>query len=155
MPADTATAEAGDRARCLAAARECTASGLRGAARAVTRIYDEVMAPSGLRGTQLSLLVALSLTGGAPIARLADELALDRTTLTRNLAPLERDGLVTSVAGADRRVRMVGLTAEGRRTLSRALPLWEEAQRRVVAALGKRRWRELMDGLAAAAALGG
>ena len=153
MGADT-TAEVTDRARCLAAARECTAAGLRSAARAVGRIYDEVMAPSGLRGTQLSLLVALSLTGGAPIARLADELALDRTTLSRNLAPLERDGLVASVAGDDRRVRMVGLTAEGRRTLARALPLWEEAQRRVVTALGKRRWRELMDGLTAAATLG-
>jgi DNA-binding MarR family transcriptional regulator len=142
-----------DRAACIVVARECTAASLRRASRAIGRIYDEVMAPTGLRGTQFSLLVALSLTGDVAVARLADELGLDRTTLTRNLAPLERDGLVASVAGADRRVRMVRLTAEGRRLLGRVLPLWRQAQERVVAGLGKPRWQTLLDGLAATAAL--
>jgi DNA-binding MarR family transcriptional regulator len=137
-------------AACLRAARECTASRLRRAARAVGNAYDEAIASTGLRGTQFSVLVALSLVGEAPLARLADELGLDRTTMTRNLDPLEREGLVASVPGSDRRVRLVTLTAEGRRILNRALPLWERAQRQVVEGLGPRRWQELIDGLGAA-----
>lgn len=144
-----------ERAHCLVVARECTAASLRRASRAVGRIYDQTMAPSGLRGTQFSLLVALSLTGEAPIMRLADELGLDRTTLTRNLEPMERERLIESVPGSDRRVRFVRLTDAGRRTLSQALPLWQKAQDRVIAALGRRRWKELVDGLGAAAALEG
>jgi DNA-binding MarR family transcriptional regulator len=152
---DSDPAKKAERAHCLVVARECTAASLRRASRAVGRIYDETMAPSGLRGTQFSLLVALSLTGETPVMRLADELGLDRTTLTRNLEPMERDGLVESVPGADRRVRLVRLTEVGRKTLSLALPLWQKAQDRVIAALGRRRWKELVDGLGATAALEG
>lgn len=143
-----------ERNRLLTVASECTAARLRSASRAISRFYDEVLAPSGLRGTQFSLLVALSLTGQAPVLRLADELGLDRTTMTRNLAPLERDGLVGSVPGADRRVRLIALTDAGRRRLAKALPLWEKAQHRIVETLGERRWRELLAALQAAAASG-
>jgi DNA-binding MarR family transcriptional regulator len=142
-----------ERARCLAVATECTGFGLRKAARALSRLYDEALAPSGLRGTQFNLLVGLNLAAEVPLLRLADELGLDRTTLTRNLGPLERDGLVESVAGSDQRVRLLRLTDEGRRALGRAMPLWEAAQRKVVGALGKRRWTDLMAGLRATAAL--
>ena len=136
----------------MAVATECTASRLRRASRAMSRFYDEILEPSGVRGTQFSLLVALSLYGGqAPVLRLAEELGLDRTTMTRNLGPLERDGLVESVAGDDRRVRLITLTGEGRRRLAAALPLWEKAQRRIVETLGERRWRELLDALQTAA----
>jgi DNA-binding MarR family transcriptional regulator len=141
------------RARCLTVVSECTGFGLRKAARALGRIYDEAMAPTGLRATQFNLLVALSLAGEAPVVKVANGLGLDRTTLTRNLGPLERDGLVESVADADRRVRRVRLTERGHEALAAALPRWEQAQSRVVAALGKARWRELMDGLRAAASL--
>jgi DNA-binding MarR family transcriptional regulator len=144
---------AAHRQRCLTVASDCTGHGLRKAARALSRVYDEAMAPAGLRGTQFNLLVALSLAPEAPVAKVADELGLDRTTLTRNLGPLERDGLVESVAGDDRRVRRLRLTARGHDVLADALPRWEGAQRKVVAALGKTRWRELMDGLRAAASL--
>jgi DNA-binding MarR family transcriptional regulator len=145
--------QAAERARCLVVATECTGFGVRKAARALSRIYDEALAPTGLRGTQFNLLVALSIAGQAPLLRLADELGLDRTTLTRNLGPLERDGLVESAPGSDRRVRLLRLTDGGRRALTAAMPRWEAAQHRVVGALGKTRWRELMDGLRAAAAL--
>jgi DNA-binding MarR family transcriptional regulator len=104
---------------------------------------------------QRSLLVALSLTGGAPLLRLAEELGLDRSTMTRNLAPLERDGLIASAPGPDRRVRLVTLTDRGRRALVTALPLWEKAQRRVLAALGARRFHELNSVLRATAAMTG
>jgi DNA-binding MarR family transcriptional regulator len=138
----------------MTVATECTAARLRRASRALSKFYDEVLEPSGLRGTQFSLLVALSLTGPAPLLRVADELGLDRTTMTRNLAPLERDGLVASVPGNDRRVRLIQLTDAGRRALAKALPLWEKAQRRVVDTLGERRWRELVAALQATAASG-
>jgi DNA-binding MarR family transcriptional regulator len=144
---------AAHRQRCLTVANECTGHGLRKAARALSRIYDEAMAPAGLRGTQFNLLVALSVAQEAPLARVADELGLDRTTLTRNLGPLERDGLVESVSDDDRRVRRLRLTARGHDVLADALPRWERAQREVVAALGKTRWRQLMDGLRAASSL--
>jgi DNA-binding MarR family transcriptional regulator len=141
------------RARLLAVATECNAAKLRRASRAMSRFYDETLAPSGLRGTQFSLLVALSLTGEAPVLRLADELGLDRTTMTRNLLPLERDGLIASSPGPDRRVRLIKLTEQGRRTLATALPLWEKAQRRVVETLGGGRFHELLAALQATTSL--
>ena len=128
---------------------ECTGSNLRRATRAVSRIYDEALAPAGLRGTQFSLLIALSFFKEAPLLRVAEELGLDRTTLTRNLQPLERAGLVASSPGKDQRVRLLRLTDSGQRTLQRAYPLWEEAQAKVVNALGQRRWMTLLEGLAA------
>jgi DNA-binding MarR family transcriptional regulator len=142
-----------DRARCLMVARECTAFGLRKASRALARIYDPILADAGLRSTQLNLLVALALVGEAAVSRVSDELGLDRTTLTRNLGPLERDGLVERAPGSDRRVRLIRLSDRGRQTLAEALPLWEQAHRQVVAGLGKARWRELMDSLEVAAHL--
>jgi DNA-binding MarR family transcriptional regulator len=141
------------RAQCLRVSTECTASQLRRAARAISRIHDQTISSCGLRGTQFNVLVALSLFGEVPLLRLADRLGLERTTLTRNLRPLERDGLVRSTPGADQRVRLLSLTVEGRRILEQAMPLWEKAQRRVVGGLGTKRWHDLLDGLNAASAL--
>src|SRR5512138_1036894 len=111
----------------LRVARECTASNLRRAARAISGLYDARLEPVGLRGTQFSLLVALGLSGEPPVTALAERLGLDRTTMTRNLGPLVRNGLIEDTAAEDRRMRRVKLTAKGRRTLERALPLWEAA----------------------------
>jgi DNA-binding MarR family transcriptional regulator len=132
---------------CLEIARECTATRLRQAARAVAALYDEAMASTGVRGTQFSLLVALHLSGEAPVSRLAEILDLDRTTMTRNLGPLERDGLIETVEGGDRRVRLVRLTESGQHTLERGLPRWQEAQAQVKELLGQARWSNLMRGL--------
>ena len=132
---------------------ECTAQRLRRATRAVGRIFDQAISPSGLRETQFSLLIALSLFGEAPLLRVAEELELDRTTLTRNLEPLERAGLVSSGPGKDQRVRLLRLTDAGRRAVQRAYPLWEEAQEKVVKALGQRRWTTLLEGLEATSQL--
>ena len=138
---------------CLRAARECTAASVRRASRALSSLYDEALAPTGLRGTQFSLLVAVAIAGEMPVTRMAAILGLDRTTLTRNLAPLEKDGLLQSVPSSDRRVRLVRLTPRGRSTLERALPLWDSVQRHVVGALSEPRWRKLLDGLAAVTAI--
>src|SRR5919204_12295 len=88
-----------DRARCIEIADTCTQFNVRKAARAIGQIFDEALRPSGLRGTQFNLLIALSVLERATVARLAEALQLDPTTLTRNLAPLERDGLVESERG--------------------------------------------------------
>jgi DNA-binding MarR family transcriptional regulator len=125
-------------------AQECTASQLRRATRAITRLYDDAMRESGLEGTQLNVLVALALMGNPSIGRLSEKLGVDRTTMTRNLVPLQRNGWVESSASEDRRVRGVKLTARGRRTLERALPLWERTQAEVVAKLGKGKWSQLL-----------
>ena len=106
----------------------CVCVNLRRAARAVSQLYDAALAPSGIKITQFSLLRAVERGEPVAITDLADEMALDRTTLARNLAPLERDGLVALKAGADRRVTEVRLTASGRKAIARALPLWEKAQ---------------------------
>jgi DNA-binding MarR family transcriptional regulator len=130
------------------AAHECTAARLRRATRAVSNVYDALMVETGLRSTQFSLLTAISLAKEPSVTRLAELLELDRTTLTRNLRPLEREGLVKAVPSRDdARLRLVQLTAKGQRALERALPLWEQAQDRLVAALGQRDWRDLIASL--------
>ena len=128
-------------------AETCACLNARKAARAVTQLYDEVLQPSGLRATQFTLLVAIALAGEAPVTRLADALVMDRTTLTRNLALLERQGLVGIAPGTDQRTRMVTLTNQGRDALAKALPLWEQAQKRVVSGLGRNRWKTLLADL--------
>ena len=126
---------------------ECTGQSLRRATRTVTRIYDETLAPSGLRGTQFSLLIALSFFKEAPLLRVAEELSLDRTTLTRNAGPLRRKGLIRVGAGPDGRSSSVALTARGHAVLGRAYPLWRKTQRRIIARLGRRRWESLIGDL--------
>lgn len=138
--------------RLLRVARDCTASSLRRAARAVSSLYDERLRAVGLRGTQFSLLVAVALAGEPPVTMLAERLGLDRTTLTRNLAPLIRDRLIEHAKSDDRRVHRVKLTAKGRRVLEQALPLWDEAQAEIAGALGDKR-RDLMEGLGAVVAI--
>ncbi len=129
-------------------AQSCACSGLREAARAVTQFYDAILAPSGVRATQFPLLVALSLAEGATMGRVAEILVMDRTTLTRNLRPLERQGWVRRIAGPDRRERSLALTKRGRAALDRALVLWRTAQDQVVRNLGPEKLAELRGGLA-------
>ncbi len=128
-------------------AETCACLNVRKAARAVTQLYDEVLQPSGLRVTQFTLLVAIALAGEAPVTQLANALVMDRTTLTRNLALLEHQGLVAIARGTDQRTRMVTLTNQGREALVKALPLWEQAQTRFVSGLGCERLNTLLADL--------
>lgn len=125
-------------------AETCACLNVRKAARAVTQLYDEVLQPSGLRATQFDLLVASALAGEATVTQLAEALVMDRTTLTRNLKPLENQGLLTVNAGTDRRKHLVRLTERGRQALATALPYWEQAQDRVVTRLGQPQWHTLL-----------
>ncbi len=125
-------------------AETCACLNVRKAARAVTQLYDEVLQPSGLRATQFNLLVASALASEATVTQLAEALVMDRTTLTRNLKPLESQGLLTINAGTDRRKHLVRLTERGRQALTTALPYWEQAQDRVVTYLGQSQWHTLL-----------
>jgi DNA-binding MarR family transcriptional regulator len=102
-------------------------------------MYDDALRPLGIQATQLTLLNAVTMCGGegASMPRLADILAMDGTTLSRNLRPLEKAGLMRiERLPADRRVRLALLTPAGERMVADALPLWREAHARVVSALG-------------------
>jgi DNA-binding MarR family transcriptional regulator len=138
-----------------AMADECLCLRARKFSRTLSRLYDEALRPIGIQATQLSLLNAIALMGeeGAAMARLADVLAMDRTTLSRNLRPLERSGLVRVARSPfDARVRFVLLTPMGRRALDQGLPLWAGAQKQVRAALGPEVARGLRRRLDAATA---
>ncbi len=108
------------------------------------------MQSTGLRVTQLNLLAAISILGPSTINTLADKLAIDRTTLTRNLKLLEQQGSIDITAGRDRRERIASITPEGERALKAAFPLWQDAQSQVVEAIGQDRWCELMTSLSEA-----
>jgi DNA-binding MarR family transcriptional regulator len=122
----------------------CAAANLRKAARAVTQLYDEALRPADLRVTQFSLLATLAQRGESPVSELADAVTMDRTTLTRNLGPLERRGLVAIVPGTDRRERLVSLTADGYGVLEQARPLWVKAQATLTGELGDDAARSLL-----------
>ncbi len=124
---------------------ECPWFSLRKASRVATQLSNDIMQPSGLRITQLGILAVIAVAGTAQITHLADELVMDQTTLSRNLKPLERDGLVSiAVDETDRRVRIVSLTDVGEITLAQALPLWEQAKAKIDALFGKEQVNNLL-----------
>jgi DNA-binding MarR family transcriptional regulator len=112
----------------------CACSALRRTTRLVTAAYDSALAPAGLRITQFEVLRALARLGPLPVSRLAAEIALDRSTMGRNLDPLERRGLVRLAVGdRDLRERVAHLTAAGEAAIAAAVPYWREAQGRIAA----------------------
>ncbi|AUX43489.1 MarR family transcriptional regulator [Sorangium cellulosum] len=131
-------------------ASQCALVRVRRASRALTRLYDESLRPVGLEATQLTLLVAVATCGdeGVTIGALADGLVMDRTTLTRNLVPLERAGLLrVARAPDDARVRLIFLTRQGERAIEAAFPLWERTQHHVREGLGPSKADELREEL--------
>jgi DNA-binding MarR family transcriptional regulator len=116
------------------ACRQCLCTAARRRSRELTRAYEKAMRGSGVRGTQFTLLATLVQTGPLPTTRLADFLGLERTTLTRNLRPLVRDGLVRIAEGQDRRVRKAAITPVGEEAARRAFPFWRKAQDAALAA---------------------
>ena len=115
------------------------ASHVRQAARAITQVYDQSLRPTGLRATQFPILLVARNEGSIAVSRMADMLVMDRTTLTRNLRPLERLGLVQIKSGTDKRTKLISLTEAGKAKFTEALPLWEAIQQRVREGLGNER----------------
>jgi DNA-binding MarR family transcriptional regulator len=109
-------------------ARSCVLYNLHRAVRAAAQVYDAGFRGLGLRSTQVFLLNAIDYRQPVTLGQLADATVLDRTTLSRNLKPLRNAGLIQVKPGKDRRVREISLTAEGRRRLQLAFPLWQQSQ---------------------------
>jgi DNA-binding MarR family transcriptional regulator len=142
------------RSAAAAMTADCLCFRARRASRVITRLYDDALRPLGIQASQLTLLNAITMSGeaGAMMGRIAAVLAMDATTLSRNLRPLAAMRLIKlgRVPG-DRRVRVVQLTPAGERLVAEALPLWTEAHGRVVSMLGAEAAAELRDLFDAAA----
>ncbi|HEY6989484.1 MAG TPA: MarR family winged helix-turn-helix transcriptional regulator [Bryobacteraceae bacterium] len=122
------------------------------AARALARRFDEAMRPLNLTNGQFSLMMSLNRPQPPAMAAVASLLAMDRTTLTAALKPLERRGLVkVSTNQADLRSRLLTLTPKGRALLARAVPIWEDAHRKIEASLPERNPERLRKTLRALA----
>ena len=115
----------------------CTCYRLRQAARLVSRTYDHFLAPSGISIGQFGMLATLTSIEGESISALADVLQMERTTLTRNLMPLQKLGYVAIERGTDNRARALSLTKTGKAALATAKPMWRAAQRNLEKRLGK------------------
>jgi DNA-binding MarR family transcriptional regulator len=123
---------------------ECNCFAVRAAARHVSQFYDQFLAPTGLRTTQFSILARLKRLGPQTINTLAKDLVMDRTTLGRNVLPLERDGLISvEPTASDRRAKELHLTKAGEKRLQAAIRQWSAAQARFESAFGTRRAADL------------
>jgi DNA-binding MarR family transcriptional regulator len=128
-------------AECIEIRRACVCFQLRRAARSITHIYDARFAEAGVTSTQFSHLVALSALGPLSVGALAERLATDPSTTSRNVAALERRGLLRAATprsrAGDKRERLVELTPAGRVALGSAYPRWREAQREIEVGLSE------------------
>ena len=122
---------------------DCACFNTRKAARLLGQFYDQALEPSGLKNTQFSALAVAEHHGAISITELSRAMDIERTTLTRNLQVLERDGLIKLGAGVDARSKTVVVTGKGRRRLQAALPLWAAAQEQVLQGFGGKRWKSL------------
>ncbi len=123
----------------------CLCLNVRKMARVLTHHYEAHLQLSDLRITQFSLLVAIALAQKVPLTRLAEVIAMDRTTLARNLKPLERQHLITvETSTEDRRVRVITLTAQGYQKVNDALPRWQQAQTQMMSLLGSQQSQALL-----------
>lgn len=115
----------------------CVLDNARKAARAVSRHYDRLARQAGMTAGQFSVLVAIRKMTDRTTGELAERLSMERTTLVRNVALLERKGLVTSAPSKDSRGKSYRLTDQGAKLLEEALPLWRKAQADVLSLLGE------------------
>jgi DNA-binding MarR family transcriptional regulator len=121
----------------------CYCGALRQATRALTTLYDKHLGAAGIKTTQFGIMQALDYMGQARNRDLEGALTMDQTTLTRNLALLGRAGLITVVGRPSGREKAWGLTASGSELMTRAKPLWEQAQAEIRSRLGAQRTRSL------------
>ena len=115
----------------------CACVRARMAARKLTRLYDKALKPAGLRITQFTLLIAIKDGRAKSLSALADILAMERTTLLRNLKVLEDAGLVVTEPSGEGRALSLRLTPDGEKRLHEALPYWQDAQRKLETELGQ------------------
>jgi len=127
--------------------QNCVCFNLRRVARVVTQFFDTEIRRHGIRSTQGTLLSALYGNGTSTMAELSEFLGMERTTLLRNIRPLQRDGLVTVEGGGQGGFVELSLTAKGRKQIEKLAPAWESAQQTAVQVLGKERWSAVLADL--------
>ncbi len=133
--------------KALAECGQCTCFNLRKASRIVTQYFDDSMRSIGLRGTQFTLLASAFAYSPITVTHMAEIMVTDRTTLGRNLLPLEKNGFIKVEPGDDRRTRIVKLTDAGKEKLQEAYPIWKETQGKIKTALGLETWDSMMSNL--------
>lgn len=125
----------------------CSCFNSRKATRAVTQFYDHCLEPAGIRATQFTLLVSMASVSARTLTEMATSLVMDRTTLTRNLKPLEKLGLIQTIEPRDKRSKAYCLTDKGRDVLTKSVPLWQMAQNKLIGGLGEERYEHLLKEL--------
>lgn len=136
-----------DKALLAEAARVCACTNLQKVARVVTRLFDESLEPCGLRGTQLAMLLEISLGDQTTVPLLARSLVAEVSTVSRNLQPLIKRGLVSARRGRGQRSNTLVLTSQGWAALEEAVPFWESAQTNFVNVIGSDNWPRLLGDL--------
>ncbi|MFH1060251.1 MAG: MarR family winged helix-turn-helix transcriptional regulator [Pseudomonadota bacterium] len=132
---------------CVGMTIQCADFNLRRATRRVSQAFDQALKPTGLKITQFSLLIACYLNQSLVLSKLARLMGMDRTTLSRNLALLEKRGLVTLERGEDRREVRAQVTPAGIAVMDQAAPLWHQTQARIVAGVGEDKWQAMLADL--------
>ena len=135
----------------MSAVENCVCFNLRWVTRAVTQFYDAEMRRHGIRPTQGSILASLQTRNSWNMAELSDWLGMERTTLVRNLRPLQRDGFVKTIGGGRGNRVEVMITSKGRKQIEKLTPAWKSAQNAVVKTLGEKRWSTILSDLETAA----
>lgn len=135
----------------LSTAENCVCFNLRWVTRAVTQFYDAEMRRHGIRPTQGTILASLRSKDSWTMAELSDWLGMERTTLVRNLRPLQRDGLVQISGGGRGNLVELAITSKGRKQIEKLTPAWKSAQSAAVKTLGEKRWSAILSDLETAA----
>lgn len=126
----------------------CACMNLRKTTRLIAQFYDQRLQHGGLKNTQFTLLVMLRQHAPVSVTRLAELLGMDRTTLTRNVRVLKKDGLIDERTGEDARMRLLSLTGKGESAIAEATPYWRQAQADFLEKFGEDRWHILKQELA-------
>jgi DNA-binding MarR family transcriptional regulator len=129
----------------MAIRSKCACTRVRRGARVLTSLYDEALATTGLSIAQFSLLRAVGRLEAPNLSEVAEEMALDRSTLGRNVVVLQRMKLLDVAEADDLRARRITMTARAQRLVNACLPMWEETQRKVEARLGRGGLATLFD----------
>ena len=131
----------------MASVENCACFNVRRVSRIITQFFEAEVGQHGIRPTQSPILRALQAKDGWSMAELSDWLGMERTTLLRNLRPLQRDGLVRAKGGGHGGHVELKITEKGRALLAKLFPAWRSAQDKVVAILGKERWSAIISDL--------
>ena len=122
----------------------CTCFNTRKLTRVITQIFDDAFKEIEFRSTQFNPLVMIFARGPVTVNKLSEYLVTDRTTLGRNLKPLQRDGLIDIKQGLDKREKLISITEKGKKLLTKAFPVWQETQKKILEQIGENKWQDML-----------